>query len=177
MKPAVPSKTAVKPAAPAGPYRGTPHGGKAWPIPGKVEIEDFDDGGQDVAYHVNSPGKGGCVHRPQEAVNLMVNGGRMVSCVNSRGNWLNYTVDVAATGTYDVVVCMATAGTGKTIHLELDGVDVTGPIEGTNNGWDHFVDVMKRGVKLTAGRHVMRLCVDTGEYDLDYVTFTGPTSK
>ena len=167
----------VKPAAPAGPYQGTPHGGKARPIPGKIEVEDFDDGGQDVAYHVASPGKGGCVHRPQETVNLMVNGGRTVSCANSRGDWLSYTVDVAATGTYNVAVCMATAGAGKTIHLELDGADVTGSIEGTNQGWDHFVDVMRKDVKLPAGRHVMRLCVDTGQYDLDYINVTGLTTK
>ncbi len=176
-KPAAPIATAVNPPAPAGPYRGAPHGGKPWSIPGKIEVEDFDDGGQDVAYHVGNPGKGGVVHRPQEVANLMPNGGRIVLNANSRGDWLNYTVDVAATGTYDVVVCMATAGDGKTIHFELDGVDATGPIEGANKNWDHFVDVIKKGVTLTAGRHVMRLCMDTGSYDFDYIKVTALTSK
>jgi hypothetical protein len=176
-KPAAPSEAVAKPAAPAGPYKGTPHGGKPWPIPGKIEVEDFDDGGQDVAYHVGNPGKGGVVHRPKEVVNLMPNGGRIVLNANSRGDWLNYTVDVAATGTYDVVVCMATAGDGRTIHFELDGADVTGPIEGTNKNWDYFVDVVKTGVKLTAGRHVLRLCQDTGGYDFDYIKVTAPTAK
>lgn len=176
-KPTGPSEAAAKPAVPAGSSKGTPHGGKPWPIPGKIEVEDFDDGGQDVAYHVGNPGKGGVVHRPEEVANLTSNGGRVVLNANSRGDWLNYTVDVAATGAYDVVVCMATAGDGRTIHFELDGVDATGPIEGTNRNWDNFVDVVKTGVKLTAGRHVLRLCQDTGSYDFDYIKVTAPTAK
>ena len=56
-------------------------------------------------------------------------------------------------------------------------MDVTGPIEGMNQGWDHFVEVTKAGVKLTAGRHVLRLCQDTGGYDIDYVKVIGPTAR
>jgi hypothetical protein len=174
---AVPAPPAAKLAAPAGPYRGIPHGGKAWPIPGKIEVEDFDDGGEGVAYHTNNPCKKGGVHRPEEVVSMMVNAGRSVLNDTKPGNWLNYTVEVAATGTYDFVTCMATAGDENTIHFELDGVDVTGPIQGINKNWDNFVDVTKTAVRLTAGRHVLRLIEDTGGYDIDYLKVIGPTAK
>jgi len=48
---------------PAG-YKGTPYMGTAWPIPGRIEFENYDDGGQDVAWHVDDHtgnfGQGGC---------------------------------------------------------------------------------------------------------------------
>jgi MYXO-CTERM domain-containing protein len=48
---------------PAG-YKGTPYMGTPWPIPGRIEFENYDDGGQDVAWHVDDHtgnfGQGGC---------------------------------------------------------------------------------------------------------------------
>jgi hypothetical protein len=48
---------------PAG-YKGTPHKGAPLTIPGRIEFEDFDDGGQDVAWrvddHTGNFGVGGC---------------------------------------------------------------------------------------------------------------------
>lgn len=32
-------------------YSGTPFGGTAWPIPGIVQTENFDEGGEGVGYH------------------------------------------------------------------------------------------------------------------------------
>lgn len=50
-------------AVPAG-YLGTPFGGTPRPLPGRVELEDFDEGGQGVAWsvddHTGNFGEGGC---------------------------------------------------------------------------------------------------------------------
>ena len=50
-------------AVPAG-YLGTPFGGTARPLPGRIELEDFDEGGQGVAWsvddHTGNFGEGGC---------------------------------------------------------------------------------------------------------------------
>ena len=38
----------------------TPYGGEPWPIPGIIEAEDFDLGGEGVAYHdIESVNNGG----------------------------------------------------------------------------------------------------------------------
>jgi hypothetical protein len=48
---------------PAG-YMGTPFGGTPWPIPGRIEFENYDDGGQNVGWrvddHTGNFGQGGC---------------------------------------------------------------------------------------------------------------------
>ena len=50
-------------AVPAG-YLGTPFNGTPWPIPGRIEFENYDDGGQDVSWrvddHTGNFGQGGC---------------------------------------------------------------------------------------------------------------------
>jgi hypothetical protein len=50
-------------AVPAG-YLGTPFGGTPRPLPGRIELEDFDEGGQGVAWsvddHTGNFGEGGC---------------------------------------------------------------------------------------------------------------------
>ena len=34
----------------------SPYGGIAWEIPGQIEAEDFDNGGEGIAYHDATPG-------------------------------------------------------------------------------------------------------------------------
>lgn len=50
-------------AVPAG-YTGTPFKGTPWPIPGRIDFENFDEGGQDVSWkvddHTGNFGEGGC---------------------------------------------------------------------------------------------------------------------
>jgi probable HAF family extracellular repeat protein len=41
----------------------TPFGGSAWPIPGTIQAENFDDGGEGVAYHDTSTGNKGGAYR------------------------------------------------------------------------------------------------------------------
>jgi MYXO-CTERM domain-containing protein len=48
---------------PAG-YKGTPYMGTPWPIPGRIEFENYDDGGENVGWRVDDStgnfGQGGC---------------------------------------------------------------------------------------------------------------------
>ena len=46
----------------------------------------------------------------------------------SAGEWLNYTVNVATTGIYTITVEVQSIGPGGTFHLEVNGVDKTGPV-------------------------------------------------
>ena len=56
---------------------------------------------------------------------------------------------------------MASLGGGGTVHLTVDGTDVTGPIVlPDTGGWNTWRTVTKTGVTLPAGAHVLRLVVD-----------------
>jgi hypothetical protein len=73
------------------------------------------------------------------------------------GEWINYTVNVTAAGTYTLDARVANYGSGGAFHLEVDGVNVTGTLAVPDTrSFTTFTDVLKSGINLTAGSHVIR---------------------
>jgi hypothetical protein len=77
------------------------------------------------------------------------------------GEWLKYTVDVAADGTYALDVRLASLTGGGAFHFEVDGVRVTNNLTVPKTGaWTTYSTLTQTGVALKAGRHVVRLVMD-----------------
>ena len=80
----------------------------------------------------------------------------------SAGDWLAYSVNVAAAGTYTFEFRVASSGAGGTFHIETGGVNKTGAVTVPNTGgWQTFATVPKTGVTLAAGPQVLRLVMDS----------------
>ena len=83
------------------------------------------------------------------------------------GEWMEYTVDVAAAGTYTIEFRVSHRDAGSTFHLEShrDGqppVNLTGPVAVPDtNSFDTFTTV-SRTVSLQAGPQVLRFVWDAG---------------
>jgi hypothetical protein len=141
------------------PFTGTPAA-----LPGTVEAENFDHGGQGVAYYDHTAGNAGGAYRATDvdiAAAADTSGGYTLGWVGA-GEWLAYTVNVAAAGTYDVEFRVASSGPGGTFHVEIGGVDRTGPIAVPDTGgWQTWRTIRKTGVSLAAGVQVWRLVMDT----------------
>ena len=92
------------------------------------------------------------------------------------GEWLAYTVDVARAGTYTVQVRVGSPLPGRTFHIELDGVDVTGPIAVPEvAGWDRYETVELAGLPLSAGVQVLRVVDGAADFmDLQWIAVTAP---
>ena len=74
--------------------------------------------------------------------------------------WLNYTVSVGSAGAYTLIARVAAEGIGGTFHVELAGIDVTGPLTIPNTGgWQAWTNVTAT-VTLAAGVQSMRIVVD-----------------
>ena len=141
-------------------YHGTPGA-----VPGVLQAEDFDTGGQGVGYLDSSPGNEGDFYRQSEDADLQpttdTGGGANVGWL-VQGEWMAYTVDVATAGSYTLESRLAVPGGGGTFHLESDGVNVTGPMTVPNTGgFQTWTSVIKTGVTLPAGRQVLKFVVDT----------------
>ena len=53
-------------------------------------------------------------------------------------------------------------GTGGAFHIEVDGIDKTGPLTIANTGgWQQWQTITKTGISLNAGAHVLRIVLDT----------------
>jgi beta-glucanase (GH16 family) len=168
----LPVEITVGVGCPQAPYRMTPV-----ILPGTVEAEDYDLGGQGVAYNDANADNNGGAYRPGEGVDLErttdTGSGFNVGWIVP-GEWIEYTVD-ATPGTYDLEVRVASATVGGTLHIEFDGIDRTGLITfaGTG-GWQNWITVSAWNVTLGAGLQTMRLVIDDGGFNVNKVLVTEP---
>jgi uncharacterized delta-60 repeat protein len=168
------------PAPSTGPFGGTP-----WPLPGRIEAEDYDLGGQGIGYSDTTPGneQGVVVYRGDDVdVKASAEGGYAIGWL-AAGEWLAYTTAVAREGVYRIEARVGSGLPGRTFHVEVDGRDVTGPIAVPQlPGWDQYETVGVDGVRLSAGPHVLRLVMGPEDFmDLQWIavveapgSFTGP---
>ncbi len=142
----------------------TPYTGTPIELPGTVEAEHFDNGGEAVAYHDDSVGNSGGAYRVTDVdvqPTTDTGGGYNVGWV-SAGEWLNYTVQVATQNVYTVQVRVASLGVGGTFHLEVNGIDMTGAIAVPDTGsWQRWTSVGDLSVPLASGTQMLRLVMDT----------------
>jgi subtilisin family serine protease len=147
----------------AAPPSATPFGGSPAAIPGVIEAENFDEGGEGIGYHDLTTANTGGKYR-QTGVDIEAAsdaGGGFSLGYAAAGEWLRYSVSVAAAGVYTLEARVASQGTGGTLHVEVDGVDVTGPMAvPSTGGWQTWRPMVVAGIPLTAGLHALRLVVD-----------------
>ncbi len=87
------------------------------------------------------------------------------------GEWMQYTVIVDSTGAYDLTIRYA-GQTGGVVHLEIDGIDVTGPIELTSSGgFQIWTDKVLADVALRKGTNKIKFVIDQGGPNLSYFGF------
>ena len=145
------------PTAPAA-FRGKPAA-----IPGVVQAEDFDEGGQGIAYHdTDSVDTGNEKRRPRyrlEAVDVDdcsdVGGGLNIGGIYS-GEWLTYTVDIQDAGEYIVSVRFASPE-GGLVRFEGTDHDPICEISLAATGWNNWNTAASQPVYLDAGRQVIRV--------------------
>jgi len=155
---------------PQGPYGGTPHS-----IPGTIELEHFDVGGNGYAYSDDSErNTGGADFRKDEDVDIedCDEGGYNLGWTAAE-EWLEYTVNVASTGTYNLLVRSSCNGDDRTISFAMDDKNITGTIAIPNTGtWQDWTDVAINDIELQAGEHILKLTIGDVDYvNLNYVVF------
>ena len=168
----------------------TPFGGKAWAIPGKIEMENFDEPGYGAgndSYADNdaddhgAESNDGKSYREGTGVDIYKKATGYVVGYNQADEWLEYTVNVAATSDYTMFAAVASGSTSGAFKLSMDGEDITEEIAvPKNEGDDNYDDYgkVKANVKLTEGKHILRFTVTGDWMDIDYIQFaTGKDAK
>ena len=86
-----------------------------------------------VAYYDTAAGNSGNTYRLTDVdieATIDTGGGHNVGWTRA-GEWLKYSVNVAASGNYRLEARVANLGAGARFHVEADGVDKSGPDRGT----------------------------------------------
>ncbi len=160
----------------------TPFGGTAAQIPGKIEAENFDEGGAGNAYYdSDSENKGGAEIRPGESVDISeIATSEYALAYTVAGEWTEYTVNVRKAAEYALSVRYAAGGNGSGIRLFLDGEPLTDTVslpQTKEDAWSEYAELAAGKVTLPAGEHVLKLLV-TGSYaNLDWIRFAEKGSE
>ena len=157
-----------------------PYKGKAHQIPGKIEAEHYDEGDPGKAYHDIDKKNLGADYRKATQVDIEkrpdASNGHGIGWTR-KGEWLNYTVEVKESGTYTIEMPVASNKMGGLFVLKIKGKALSLPILiPDTGGWDKLKLIKCAGVKLTKGKHVIRVVMlaqgPSGSIgDIDYFKF------
>jgi hypothetical protein len=129
-----------------------------------VQAEDFDNGAAGVAYRdLTAANEGKQYRNTQVDIEKSADsgGGYNVGFMK-QGEWLNYTVNVTKAGRFNIDTRIASLYNNSAFHIEVDGKNVTGSMKFLNTGgFQKWATVRKSGIALTAGKHVIKLVVDS----------------
>ncbi len=158
------------PPVPQSPYNEEPH-----QVPGRIEAEEYDLGGEGKAYHEeNVNGNEGGADFRDDQVDIETTGdttGLYNICYILQDEWLEYTVNVVTSSIYTLELRVASEDESKSLHIEMDGENLTGDIEIPNTGdWQNWTTVSV-GINLTEGQHIMRIAFDSDYMNLNFVEF------
>ncbi len=161
-----------------------PFKGEALAIPGKIEMEDFDINGVgkgNTTYSENdaedhgAESNGGKSYREGTGVDIYKKSNGYIVGYNQAGEWLEYTVKVAATGTYTMNASVASANNTSSFKLSMDGKDITEEIAvpQATSGEDNYdeYNTVEAKVSLTEGEHILRFTVTGDWMDIDWIEF------
>ena len=152
-----------------------PYGGTAAAVPGAVQAENYDTGGQGVAYNVSSVNGSANSYR-SDGVDLEptsdTGGGDDVGWTGT-GQWFNYTVDVATAGTYTVGLRLAAPNAvTDALHIaNSGGTNLSGDVNvASTGGWQTWATTTAT-VTLPAGVQTLTIYQDNGGWNINYLTF------
>lgn len=172
------SDSAVTSAAytiqPSSAYGGTPVA-----VPGTIQAENFDLGGQGFGYSDAESNNQGGAYRLTDGVDIQSNNdggaGFNVGWTNA-GEWMNYTIDVAQAGTYSLELRVGSgSAVPGSIQIEFNGRDRTGPIALPTTTWTTFT-TLSRSVFLQAGVQVMKVRIVEGGSNLNWFRLTATSA-
>lgn len=146
-------------------------------IPGTVEAENYDVGGQNKSYYDDDVSNQGEVYREDRVDVVALTNGYAIGYTTA-GEWLEYTVSVATAGVYTYEALVASGSDGSSFRLFIDDQAITDTVKVANGAdWDTYSTVTGETTALTAGSHVLKIAI-TGDFvNIDNIKFTEGTSK
>jgi hypothetical protein len=149
--------------------------GNPWAVPGTIQAEDFDTGGENVAYHDLETANQGGQYRTGDGVDIETTsdtgGGFNVGWTRTN-EWMEYTVNVATAGNYTLSERVASGATTGQFRVEFNGVDKTGVVTVPNTGGWQTYQNLSQTVNLSAGVQVMRIFFTGNDANFNYFNLT-----
>ena len=149
-------------------------------LPGTLQVENFDVGGEGITFHDSDTKNEGTSYRSNGGGVDIVTGNKGYAIgYTATGEWLEYTVNVQEAGVYAYDAYVSSGVSGSSVQLTVDTGDevknltevIVVPQTGNNN-WDKYVAVHGRTlVSLEEGTQIIRLNITGGSCNVDKFEF------
>ena len=149
-------------------------------LPGTIQVENFDVGGDGVTFHDSDGNNQGTSYRTNGGgVDIVTGNGGYAIGYTATGEWLEYTVDVKDAGYYSYDAWVSSGVSGSSVQLTMDTGDavkdltevIVVPQTGSGN-WDKYVAIHGRTlVSLKEGKQIIRLNITGGNCNVDKFVF------
>ena len=140
-------------------------------IPGRIEAEEYDAGGANVAYSDTDLGNNGINFRTDDVDIEVCDNGYALGWVQ-QNEWTKYSVTVKYTGLYNIIVRGATAEAGKSVDIKL-GTNVISSKQAIPNSGSYstYSTSTVTGISLVKGDYVLQIIENSYGQNIDYIEF------
>jgi hypothetical protein len=155
---------------------GTPYQGNLRTVPGTIEAEDYNEGGQGIAYWDITKGNSQGEYRLSESVDIARNRRYNIYYVTDMAakEYLNYTFEVLEEGVYNLNIIAGAVSASDVIrfYLEFDQKKTTNPQRYTVPYAEvtDLATVTTRDIELTKGIHTVTI-YPSGNMNFDKMEF------
>ena len=151
----------TKPGTFPAPLVGDPFNGTPQLIPGRIEAEDFDLGGEGVSYVDSDATNNGNRYRVLEGVDIETTtdagGGHNIGWISTE-EWIDYTIEVTGNQPtqFNLEIRAASPSSSAKLGIIFDGIDPFGTINVPATGGFQQWTTITRTVTLNPGVQIMR---------------------
>ncbi|MBX2847450.1 MAG: polysaccharide lyase family 7 protein [Acidiferrobacterales bacterium] len=142
-----------------------PSSGGGFAVPGTIQAEEYE------AFYDTTSGNAGNAYR-SDNVDIQATsdsgGGYNVGWMKA-GEWLEYTIDVASSGTYSLDARVASLRSSGALSISINGNVVGSASVGYTGGWQSWTDKTIDLGSLSAGTHTLRVNVTGNDFNLNWL--------
>ena len=150
-------------------------------LPGTLQLENFDKGGEGLSFHDSDTKDEGNVgyRTDNEGLDIVRGNGGYAIGYTASGEWMDYTVNVKEAGEYDCEAFVSSGTTGAAFTLSLRSNNQTRQLarftipQTASGSWDTYATVKtKLSMALPEGQHTLRVSITGANGNLDKLVFT-----
>ena len=158
----------------------TPYSGVAIALPGTIQAENFDRGGEGMTFHDTDDNREGdaASYRTDGGIDIVKGNNGYAIGYTAANEWMEYTVDVKEPGeySYDAYASSGVTGSGFTIGL-VSGSSVINLAKvnvaqtGSNDWGTYKAFSGKLSRHLNAGKQILRITITGANCNIDKIVF------
>ncbi len=144
-------------------------------LPGTLQMENYNLGSADSAYHDLDVGNAGKFYRNDDVdMDSIAEGGYALGWLMA-GEWLDYSIQSSVSGTLNFFARVSTGMNSGAFHLVLNGVKSTPMVSvDSTGGWGTYQVVSGSLENLVVGANTLRFVVDSSYFNIDWILFSEP---